>query len=249
MHAHGPHDLPDVDPAQDAILLDVDGTLLDIAQEPEAVHVPETLRETLAHLMERSCGGVALISGRPIATLDRLFAPLKLPAAGCHGAQLRFLTGKAIRDNIAPPMPKSVKQVFAEIARPIPGVQIEDKTYTLAIHYRGAMAREADVIAAVAARMKNAGPGYEMLRGKAVVEIKPVGFNKGTALVNLMGHAPFAGRRPVFFGDDVTDEDVFRTLPEFGGVGISVGCRIPGAEYCVESPEDIRRWLRGLAGL
>lgn len=248
MHAHGPHDLPDVDLAQDAIFLDVDGTLLDIADAPEAVHVPETLREALARLMERSGGGVALISGRPIAALDRLFAPLQLPAAGCHGAQLRLPAGKDNRDGVAAPMPESMKQAFSGIARPIAGVQIEDKTYTLAIHYRGAMAREADVIAAVTARMKNAGPGYEMLRGKAVVEIKPVGFNKGTALVNLMGHAPFAGRRPVFFGDDVTDEDVFRALPEFGGVGISVGRRIHGAEYCVESPEDIRRWLRGLAG-
>lgn len=248
MHDQAPYELPDADPVRDAILLDVDGTLIDIAATPDAVHVPDTLCATLAQIMKKSSGAVALISGRTLAELDRLFAPLILPAAGCHGAELRPSPVKGEANSKAPLLPEAIKRIFADIGALIPGVQIEDKRYTLAIHYRGAAVSESDMIAAVAARMQDAGSRYKMLRGKAVVEIKPSGFDKGTALCGLMHHAPFAGRRPIFFGDDVTDEDVFAALPEFGGVGISVGCRIAGADYCAESPQDIRDWLARLAG-
>jgi len=247
--AHGPHDLPEVDLAHDAILLDVDGTLLDIAPTPDEVHVPDALREALARLEEKSGGCVALISGRPLQSLDRLFAPLRLPAAGCHGAELRPRTGADEAEHDATRMPDSAKAAFADVAALVPGLRVEDKGFTLAFHYRSIQDREADVLNAVAAHMAELGPDYEMLRGKAIVEVKPRHFNKGTALRGLMSYAPFAGRRPIFHGDDVTDEDVFQALPEFGGVGISVGRRIAGAEYCVESPSDIRRWLAHLAGL
>ncbi len=247
--AHGPHDLPTLDLAHDVLLLDVDGTLVDIAPTPETVHVPAALRQALARLEEKSGGGVALISGRPLASLDDLFAPLKLPAAGCHGAEIRPRVGADEAEFDAVRLPDSVRTVFSGLGAQIAGLRIEDKGFTLAFHYRSIKDRERDVIAAVEAGMARLPPGYEMLRGKAIVEIKPTGFNKGTALHELMKHAPFKGRRPIFHGDDVTDEDVFQALPTYGGIGISVGRHIDGAEYCVESPRDIRRWLLHLAGM
>lgn len=247
--AHGPHDLPEIDLAHDALLLDVDGTLIDIAPTPESVHVPDVLCEALRRLEDKSGGGVALISGRPLKSLDELFAPLKLPAAGCHGAEIRPRVGAGSAEYDAPRLPDAARAAFADMAGAIDGLRIEDKGFTLAFHYRSIIEREDEIIAAVKAHMKALPAGYELLHGKAIVEVKPEGFNKGTALRELMKHAPFAGRRPIFHGDDVTDEDVFVALPEFGGVGISVGRHIEGAEYCVESPRDIRRWLLHLAGM
>ena len=247
--AHGPHDLPALDLARDALLLDVDGTLIDIAPTPETVHVPAALCEALRRLEEKSGGGVALISGRPLASLDALFAPLKLPAAGCHGAEIRPRVGADPAEFDAIRLPDGVRAVFSGLGERIAGLRVEDKGYTLAFHYRSIKAREAEVIAAVEAGMARLPPGYEMLRGKAIVEVKPAGFNKGTALHELMTHQPFVGRRPIFHGDDVTDEDVFKALPSYGGIGISVGRHIAGAAYCVESPRDIRRWLLHLADM
>ncbi len=247
--AHGPHDLPEIDLARDALLLDVDGTLIDIAPTPEAVHVPDMLREALRRLEDKSGGGVALISGRPLKSLDDLFAPLTLPAAGSHGAEIRPRVGEGGCEFDAPRLPDPVRAAFADMAGQIDGLRVEDKGYTLAFHYRSIIEREDEVVAAVSAHMKALPPGYELLRGKAIVEVKSQGFNKGTALRELMKHAPFAGRRPIFHGDDITDEDVFAALPDYGGVGISVGRHIEGADYCVESPRDIRRWLLHLAGM
>ena len=247
--AHGPHELPQIDLATDALLLDVDGTLIDIAPTPEAVHVPAMLCEALERLRDKSGGGIALISGRPLKSLDALFAPLQLPAAGSHGAEIRPRVGADGAEFDAACMPDAARAVFADMAGLIPGLRVEDKGFTLAFHYRSIADREAEVLEAVQARMAQLPPGYEMLRGKAIVEVKPKGFNKGTALHQLMKQPPFAGRRPIFHGDDITDEDVFVALPDYGGVGISVGRHIEGAEYCVESPRDIRRWLLHLAGM
>lgn len=243
--AHGPHDLPDVRLARDAILLDVDGTLLDIAPTPDQVCVPDSLRAALVRLEQKSGGAVALISGRTLENLDQLFAPLRLPAAGSHGAELR--PRAEARPFEAPHLPPTVRAAFADVTTHIPGLRVEDKGFTLAFHYRNMLEREAEVVEAVTQRMDKVPDNFEMLRGKAIIEIKPKTFNKGTALRGLMAHPPFAGRRPIFHGDDVTDEDVFAALPEFGGIGVSVGRHIEGAQYCVATPHDIRTWLLHLA--
>lgn len=247
--AHGLPDLPDVDLRHDAILLDVDGTLVDIAPTPESVHVPQSLCRALGRLEELSGGCVALISGRPLASLDRLFSPLHLPAAGSHGAEIRALVGTDTVSAGIEPLPQNVRASFSGIETAFPGLRVEDKGYTIAFHYRSIPEREAEVITDVTARMRDVPSQFEILRGKAIVEIKHRGFNKGSALRELMKHAPFAGRRPIFHGDDVTDEDVFAALPEYGGIGVSVGRHIEGAKYFVESPRDIRRWLLHLAGM
>jgi len=233
-----------VDLREVAILLDVDGTLLDIAPTPESVHASASLRDTLARLHVQSSGALALISGRPIAELDRIFCPLRLPAIGGHGAELRP-TGDAapIRHDTTPLDPR-LKRRLVEIASAHPGIAVEDKRLSLALHYRLAPEHGESLRRAVAALRAQAAPGaFDILEGKAVIEVKPPGFDKGTALRELMGHAPFAGRRPVFIGDDITDEAAFAVLPEFDGIGIAVGRDFPGAVANLPSPHDVRAWL------
>jgi trehalose 6-phosphate phosphatase len=231
-----------------ALLLDVDGTLLDIAATPNAVRVPDSLRRRLARLARRLKGAVALISGRSVADLDGIFAPLRLPAVGGHGAEIRSsATGNSYRRRSTALDPALKRRLFA-IAECGPGVVIEDKGYSLAIHYRLAPEREHEVREAVAAIWADEAPrALEVLPGKAVVEIKHSGFNKGTAIRELMACAPFRGRRPVFIGDDTTDEAAFAVLPEFAGMGISVGRTVAGVTCHFETPRQVRRWLKHLS--
>jgi trehalose 6-phosphate phosphatase len=233
-----------VDLREVAILLDVDGTLLDIAPTPESVHASASLRDTLARLQAQSGGALAFISGRPIAELDRIFAPLRMPAIGGHGAELRSAAdAEAIRREAAALDPR-LKRRLIEIAAAHPGIVIEDKLFSVALHYRLAPEHGESLRRAIAALRAESPPGlFEILEGKAVIEVKPPGFDKGTALRALMAHAPFAGRRPVFIGDDMTDQAAFAVLPEFNGIGISVGRDFPGTVANLPSPHDVRTWL------
>jgi trehalose 6-phosphate phosphatase len=141
-----------------------------------------------------------------------------------------------------------VKRQFAAIAQTGPGIILEDKGYSLALHYRLAPHRERAVQEAAAKIWQDLDTtSIELLPGKLVVEIKQTGTTKATAVRELMSVPPFAGRRPVFIGDDVTDVGVFAILPDFGGLGISVGRRIPGIEACFERPTDVRHWLAQLS--
>ncbi len=229
-----------------SLFLDVDGTLLDIAPTPEGVRVPASLVDTIAELDRRTSGAVAFISGRQLATIDSLFAPLKLPSIGCHGAEIR-LSGEGEVQN-GPELPDTVRHCVRDIASIAPGVLVEDKSHTLAIHFRAAPAAGAAVLRALLEqRAFFATQDIQILRGKAVIEVKPRWFSKGTGLRHLMQHAPFAERRPVFLGDDTTDEDVFRVLPDYDGYGFSVGRKIDGAAHVFESPGEVRRWLTELA--
>ena len=231
-----------------AILLDVDGTLLDLAPTPREVFVSHALRDTLARLWERTGGAVAFVSGRPVHELDLIFSPLQLPAIGGHGAELRVLPGAEPEAPRLPPLDPAVKRKFAKIAETGPGIILEDKGYSLALHYRlapdkGRAVREA--AAEICAGLDRA--SIELLPGKLVVEIKQVGFTKATAVRELMTYPPFAGRRPVFIGDDVTDLGVFEIVPDFDGIGISVGMNVPGVTACFEEPTDVRRWLEQIS--
>jgi trehalose 6-phosphate phosphatase len=238
--------LPAIDFAHDALLLDIDGTLLDIAMTPEAVVIPDSLRAALNTLGPKLGGALAFCSGRTLAAVDALFAPLKLAAIGSHGAELRAAPDAPIQPE-AEPLSDDIKRRFADIAALEPGVRVEDKNYTLAFHYREAPQREADLLRVLTERLAALPPGYEFLRGKAIVELKRVGFNKGSGVRALMTHAPFTGRRPVFAGDDRTDEDVMAVLADFDGIGISVGRELDGAQYETGSPTDMRAWLAQLA--
>ena len=233
-----------VDLRELAILLDVDGTIVDLAPTPREVIVSPSLRNTLSRLQEQTEGALALVSGRPLEELDLLFAPLQLAAAGGHGAELRPVPDGPVHRSRAVPLDKELKRRLASIAAVGPGIILEDKDYSLAIHYRLAPEKEEVVRGAVLAACEELAPfSVEVLPGKFVFEIKSTGFDKGTAVRWLMQHKPFAGRRPVFIGDDTTDEAAFAVLPEFNGLGISVGRRIEGIATCFDSPDDVRTWL------
>jgi len=231
-----------------AILLDVDGTLLDIAPTPQQVTVPASLTRTLSRVRERLDGALALVSGRPIAELDAFFAPLRLPAVGGHGAETRPLAGGAILDGAVPPLDPAFKQRLRDIAAAHTGVVVEDKGYSLALHYRLVPKQGLGLVHDVRHAFEAWGdPSFELLGGKAVLEIKFAGFNKGTGVRGLMAHPPFAGRAPIFIGDDRTDEDAFAVMREFNGQAMSVGRRLPGVEDYFNAPADVRRWLERLS--
>lgn len=231
-----------------AILLDVDGTLLDIAPTPLDVNVPDLLRDSLRSLWTRRGGAIAFISGRPIAELDRIFHPLRLPAVGGHGAEIRFTPDGEVRRSELALLDDSLREDFSKIARIGPGIIVEDKEYSLAIHYRLAPQFGGDIMKSVVAICKHERcESLEVLPGKLVIEIKPSGYSKGTGLRELMTAEPFFGRRPVFVGDDVTDNAAFAALPDFNGIGFSVGGIVPGATFNFDGPQDVRRWLAELS--
>ncbi len=226
-----------------AILLDIDGTILDIAPAPQEVWVPPALRHTLARLAELTGGALALVSGRPLSDIDLIFAPLQLAAIGGHGAEMRPLPGTTPRP-WANALSADLKRKLASLTELGPGILLEDKGYALALHYRLAPDQGPALRAAVAAICAQTPPGcVDILPGKQVVEVKPAGVNKALAVSELMRQAPFAGRHPIFIGDDTTDEPVFRILPQFGGLGFSVGRIVAGADGHFATPEDVRAWL------
>ena len=230
-----------------AILLDIDGTLLDLAPTPREVWVPPGLATTLNRLLQRTSGALALVSGRSLNDIDLIFAPAEFPAVGGHGAEMRISVDSESVATHAPPMDKELKRRLAAIARLSPGILLEDKGYSLALHYRLAPHAEKAIYEAVSlirADLPNA--PIEVLPGKCVCEIKHSGFNKATGVLELMAHEPFRGRRPIFIGDDVTDESVFALMPDLGGLAFSVGRRATGVADHFDEPRDVREWLARL---
>jgi trehalose 6-phosphate phosphatase len=236
-----------LDPRSIALLLDVDGTLIDIGPSPFEVEVSETLKESLGRLYERTGGALALVSGRPIRDLDTLFAPLKLPVIGGHGAEMRLNPDSISRIG---DLPASMRRRLTGAVTPASGVEYEDKGYSVALHYRKAPEHEERLREHVAAsRAAYPEEQTEVLPGKSMLEIKRPNINKGNGVRELMKHPPFAGRIPVFIGDDVTDEAAFAALPELGGKGFSVGRNFVGLTGIFLSPGEVRSALKRLAGI
>jgi trehalose 6-phosphate phosphatase len=230
-----------------AVLLDIDGTLLDLAPTPREVWVPPGLSKTLNRLLARTSGALAMVSGRSLNDIDLIFAPDQFPGVGGHGAEMRVGADSESVATHAPPMDKELKRRLAAIAKLSPGILLEDKGYSLALHYRLAPHAEKAIYAAVSlirADLPNA--PIEVLPGKCVCEIKHSGFNKATGVRELMTHEPFKGRRPLFVGDDVTDETVFAIMAELGGIAFSVGRRAKGVAGYFDDPGDVRAWLAHL---
>jgi trehalose 6-phosphate phosphatase len=231
-----------------AILLDVDGTIVDIAATPQKVVVPASLRGTLTRLSALTGGALAFVTGRSLYDLDRLFAPLQLPAVAGHGAEFRLPSGTEYEQGKAMALDSSLKHKLAAVAEIGSGIVAEDKGYAVALHYRLAPEKESAVLTAVA-NICASQPSIELLPGKYVVEIKKAGFSKATGVRDLMKRAPFAGRRPIFIGDDTTDEYVFAIMPEYNGLAFSVGDSVGGVDGHFEGPPAVRDWLANIAGI
>ena len=230
-----------------ALFLDIDGTILDMARTPEAVVVPPELPAALERLRDRLDGALALVSGRSLALIDTLFLPFRPAAVGCHGAEVRGAQGRVTE--LAPPIPDTVRALFRELAGLYPGLLLEDKVHALALHYRQAPQAWPE-LEAIMERNQTLfrAEQVSILHGKAVIDARPVGVDKGAGVRALMATTPFAGRIPLFGGDDTTDLDVFRVLPQLGGEGFSVGKRFPGARYLFDNPASVRHWLTREAG-
>lgn len=226
-----------------ALFLDVDGTLLDFAPTPDAVEVPPSLIDVLTRLHTQLQGALALISGRSIATLDQLFEPLRLPCAGLHGIERRDDRGRLHRMAVDEAVLVRLHSAIRELAITFPDVRIEDKLYAVALHYSENEARQAEL--RVCAESIARDTGFELQPGRLVFELKPPSVNKGDALTAFLTEAPFAGRLPVFLGDDLTDEHALDVARKCGGMAIQVGTRLSGAaQFALTDPAAVQRWLQ-----
>lgn len=227
-----------------AFFFDVDGTLLDIVAEPTEAIADRGLVDLMSRLIRRTNGTVALVSGRTLADLDRIFAPLELPAAALHGGEIRFPDGTRVT---APPeLMDPVRLPVYRFVAANPGLMLEDKGATLAVHFR----RRPELAAAVVAFLNDLGAddGVAVQEGKFVAELKPMQFGKGAAIAALMEHPPFRGKRPVFYGDDLTDESGFAFVQSHGGLAVRIdGSDAPTvARARLADPAELRRHLRRL---
>jgi trehalose 6-phosphate phosphatase len=231
-----------------ALFLDVDGTLVEIAPVPDAVRVADGVIELLGALAAALGGAVALVSGRPIDTLDELFRPLVLPTAGNHGLEQRTSAGELTLPKIPPRVLDPVREAFQRLAADFPGAVVEDKTYAVALHYRLAPGLDGLAADAAARLAQQMGPAFCVQHGKMMVEVRPTGAHKGTVVEAFMAAPPFAGRTPVFIGDDVTDEDGFAAVNRMGGHAIRVGgAEQSAAGWQVAGVAALRDWLAQVA--
>lgn len=227
-----------LNPDRDALFLDIDGTLLDIAQTPNGVIVPNELKSSLKELYEKLNGALAIISGRTIEDIDNLFKPLKLPVAGVHGAEWR-IGSKAKKEQACFSLPENMHQTICNIFKEYNLIKIEDKAYTIAVHYRQAPHLEKMIGEILRSLIVRTGENIELLQGKMVFEIMRPEFNKAFALEQFMKRAPFAGRKAIYLGDDKTDIPAINKCQEHQGIGMLVA---KGNYF--SSPTDVRKWLK-----
>ncbi|MBX9700108.1 MAG: trehalose-phosphatase [Acetobacteraceae bacterium] len=222
-----------------AMLLDFDGTLVDIAATPDAIVVPPGLRETLHGVTTACAGALAIISGRTIDELDAFLHPLRLPIAGEHGAAVRVSPDAPITRPPLPVLPDAWSEAATAMSRQHDGVLLERKQAGFVLHYRRRPDIGAQLHAALAALL-GTGSAFEIMPAACAWEVRPRGIDKGVAVRQLMRHSPFRGRAPVFIGDDVTDEDGIAAARALGGSGLRV------AEHFGDAA-GVRAWLAGLA--
>ena len=230
------------------LFLDVDGTLLDLAASPGAVVVDASLLALLERLRRAAGGALALVSGRTIVDLDRLFTPLKLPAAGIHGCERRDALGVSTVADVVREQLDPLRTRLAQIAASHSGLLLEDKGAALALHFLQAPQLERELRAQVAMLAAPLVPEFALLDGHAVIEIKPAVHTKDSAVTAFMREAPFSGRTPVFIGDDHTDYGGFEAVRRAAGMAIAVGPRVR-SEWWLPGPAAVRHWLEQLAGL
>ena len=228
-----------------ALFLDVDGTLLEIAATPDRVRVPASLRNTLQLSYERQHGALALLSGRSLAALDELFSPFIFPASGKHGLEVRLPSGKIVRPDIDPAVLDRARHWLGMLEKENRGLILEDKGVALAMHYRLAPKLAAEVEVVMHEMGAELGEAFIVRPGKCVYQLMPRGFDERSAVQLLMKDRQFVGRRPVFVGDDPTDEVGFRAANEMGGHSIRVGnLQETAAQYRFSSVSTVVAWLR-----
>lgn len=227
-----------------ALFLDVDGTLLQIAETPQDVRVPQALTQLLQDLHARLNGALALVSGRSIANLDQLFAPLQLCAAGVHGCERRDPEGRLHHASVDLRSMAAAHEELARCVRMHDGLLLEDKGYGVAVHFRRAPHLAAEVHSVTRRVCANLGPSFTVQAGKCVFEIRPAAATKGAAISAFMKQPPFSGRKPVFLGDDVTDEHGFLAVNKLGGTSIRVGAAAyTEARFRLPGVVDVIHWL------
>jgi trehalose 6-phosphate phosphatase len=228
-----------------ALFLDIDGTVLDIAPTPQSVRVSPELLAALQCAQRRNGGALALISGRTLEDLDRLFAPARFAAAGIHGFERRTADGRLLRHQSDAATLEPARQELRRLAGQNPGILLEDKGSAIAVHYRLAPELEVAVRQSMQRLAGMAAASLILRHGKCVYELVPRACNKGDAISAFMGEVPFAGRTPVFFGDDLTDEDGFAAVNALGGYSIRVGpAAATRARYRMDNVTCVVDWLR-----
>lgn len=233
---------PPLPSAGTALFLDFDGCLVEIAERPDAVQVDAALQALLRTLIWRHERAVAVVSGRPVDELQRYLPLPGLSFAGVHGAEL-LLPGDVRPQTLAEPLPAACLQSLSQAAASLNGVQLEPKRHAVALHFRNAP-HHADACQRLAQEHALA-HDLDLLNGKAVVELRRPGLDKGRAVTRLMQEPAFAGRLPIAVGDDRTDMDAFRVVQALGGfaVGIGLGHHVDVADYLLASPAQLHQWL------
>lgn len=231
------------------LFLDLDGTLLDLAEAPDAVIVPEELQAGLTGLAKRLDGALALVTGRPLAFVDRLFPGNRFFLAGLHGAEIRAADSAPVSSEVVDFRLEAAKKRLRQVTAKWPGVLVEDKGRAVAVHYRQAPAMELPM-RALMEEIAPTVPGWVLQPGKFVVELRPRGHDKGDALRVFMERNPFAGRLPLAIGDDVTDEAMFAVANAMGGTSMRVGRASTPTMACgrIETPDELRRWIASQVG-
>jgi len=231
-----------------ALFLDVDGTILDLAERPDDVVTPRGLVTTLQRTERKLAGALALISGRPIRELDRLFDPLRLRASGVHGAEMRLDPGGPLTSALgATELPRALFSELTRVVAAFPGAFVEDKRFSFAIHYRLAPGAERPLREAVMRIVESARIAIEVMNAHCAIELKASGCDKGGAIAAFLSMPAFRDRTPIFVGDDTTDESGFAVVAARGGYAFSVGIRRPGAIATFSRPSTVRDWLAAYA--
>lgn len=229
-----------------ALFVDFDGTLAEIVEHPDAVNLEPGTRRALRRLQSTLDGALAVITGRDIADVDTHLAPLRLAVAGVHGLARRTSNGEPTASPAFSPGIESLATALSGFAASHPGIHLEVKSAAVALHFRARPELESEALAAMEAALRGI-EGFQILRGKMVVEAKPANADKGQAVNEFMAETPFGGRLPVFAGDDVTDEAAFAVVNARGGVSIKVGQGDTSAGFRVATTAEFIAWLAALA--
>ncbi|MDR3530551.1 MAG: trehalose-phosphatase [Rhodopila sp.] len=225
-----------------ALMLDMDGTLIDLAPTPDAVVVPADLPEALVALRDALGGALAIVTGRPVETVDRLFGDAPGAVAGEHGGAVRHAVGGPVERPDLPSPPGTWLDAAEALVRSFPGALLERKARGFGLHYRLAAPEAGEVFRSALSALVDTSPAFQLHPAHMLWEVRPRGADKGGAVTVLMERAPFAGRLPVFIGYDVTDEDGMREARKLGGAGYRV-------DAVFGDPAGVRAWLHRSAAI